>query len=244
MGKRTHPLVGRRPNRVPVVLLSVLLAVLLAAPSVRSEFFRYVDKEGNVHYVDDIGRIPPEYREDLKSYTDRYDGLSEPDRSRLREAEQQKSEQGRREMLNLIEEAEKRRIEREERSKNPVTEVVIKGNQVLLPVRIGYGKKEMTAMLVLDTGAEVTVLHADVAEKLNIRTAQKGTVSVAGGQKVPVGVVHLAYLQAGPHTKTDILAVVISPEGPLQYQGLLGMNFLKDLDYTIDFTRSHIRWRR
>jgi predicted aspartyl protease len=87
------------------------------------------------------------------------------------------------------------------------------------------------------------VVHKGVADTLNIRSSRKGAVKVAGGKQVPVNVVKLSYIQVGPYRKSDIPAVVISPEGPLHYQGLLGMNFLKDLDYSIDFENKIIRWR-
>jgi len=32
----------------------------------RSEFYKYVDKEGRAFYVDDFSKIPEEYRESVK----------------------------------------------------------------------------------------------------------------------------------------------------------------------------------
>ena len=48
--------------------LFVLIGLLIPS-QVRSEFFRYVDKDGKVHYVDDMSRIPPEYRDDYERGT-------------------------------------------------------------------------------------------------------------------------------------------------------------------------------
>jgi len=210
---------------------------------VRSEFFRYVDKDGKVHYVDDLSRIPPEYREDLKVYKEAYDHLSESEKAVLLEMERQKSDKRRQDLEDQRKAAEKRRIEREKKPKDRTTEVTIKGNHVLVPVTLGYGPKKVQGHFVLDTGAEIVVVHLGLAEKLYIQQFRKGRVKVAGGKQVPVKIVKLSYVQAGPYRKSNIRAVVITPEGSLHYDGLLGMNFLKGLDYRIDFENRVIHWR-
>ena len=228
------------------VFFLCIVAGILTPFDVHSEFFRYVDKNGKVHYVDDVSRIPPEYRESLKKYEERYDNLSETERAALLEKEEKKAEERQQDLINQIrqqQEANKKRLREQKASKKLVTKVTIRGNQVLLPVKVGYGRKEVEALFVLDTGAEVTVMHKDIADRLNIRRTQKGHVKVAGGKRVKVGIVKLNYIQAGPHKKADLVAVIMSTEGQLNYSGLLGMNFLRDLEYSIDFNDEVIRWK-
>ena len=240
MGKRTHQMVNRT---IGLILFSILLLGLMPT-RVRCEFFKYVDENGKVHYVDDISRIPPKYREELKVYKDRFDDLSDSEKRDLIEREARKSKKLQQEIESRLKEAELRRLERAQKSnEGRVTEVVIVGNHVLMSTTIGYGRKEVTVKLVLDTGAEIIVLHEDVAKKLNIKASRKGAVKVAGGKKVDVGVATLGYVQVGPHRKADIYAVIMKPEGRLHYDGLLGMNFLKDLQYTIDFENQLVRWQ-
>ena len=62
-----------------------------------------------------------------------------------------------------------------------VTKVIIKGNQVLVPVTIGYSGKKIEGLLLLDTGASIVALHRDFVEKIKIKTTQKASLMVVGG---------------------------------------------------------------
>lgn len=231
----------RRPRHaILLVFCSIVISVLSIPDGAQSEFFRYVDRDGRVHYVDDVSRIPSEYREDLKTYREKYDHLSESEKADLREKERQKIEETRQKIDTIPKQSQSAG---DKDSKGIATKVSIRGNHVLVPVQLGYGRKKTTAMLVLDTGAEIMVLHDNVAARLNVRSSQNAAVRVAGGQKVPVKLVKLSYVQAGPHRKKDVRAVIMATEGSVHYEGLLGMNFLKDLDYTIDFENQAIQWR-
>jgi predicted aspartyl protease len=122
--------------------------------------------------------------------------------------------------------------------------VVIKGNQVLVPVVLGYGEKEIEVLLLLDTGASITALHRDLVDVLNIREAMKAKFRAVGGQVITTNLAKLSYIKVGPFKKENIYAGIIEYEGPSAiYKGLLGMNFLRNLEFRIDFGKETIEWK-
>jgi hypothetical protein len=109
------------------------------------------------------------------------------------------------------------------------TQIDIVDNHVIVPVILSYNGTEVSARLLLDTGST--------------NKSRKGTMRVAGGETIEAEAVMLDSVTVGPHTETNLLAGIIEHRGPdVPFDGLLGMNFLKNYQYTIDFEEQLLRW--
>ncbi len=138
----------------------------------------------------------------------------------------------------------KQRIREDEMSdpNSSVMHVRIVKNQVLVPVTVAYRGKEVRATFLLDTGANTCTITPSLANRLGInpRDANAGLAQVVGGGVFVVGSTNLDYIVVGPNRKYDVAVTVISSGG--SNDGLLGMNFLRELRYHIDFDSNTIRW--
>ena len=133
----------------------------------------------------------------------------------------------------------------EVKTKNIETGVTIDGNRVLVPVILNYSGKRTKANLLLDTGASIVTLHRNVAKKLNIKDTKKATLQLAGGQTIAADIARLGSVSVGPKKKNDLFVSIIDQiDKNADYDGLLGMNFLRNLRYEVDFEKSVIRWYR
>ncbi len=124
------------------------------------------------------------------------------------------------------------------------TPVAIKGNRVLVPATLGHGGREAQVTLVLDTGASITTLNRDAVKKFQFGKTRRGKLIVADGNAIDADLVELSYIKVGPHRLANLRAGIIDHKGfSADYQGLLGINFLRGMDYKIDFQRQVIIWR-
>ena len=125
----------------------------------------------------------------------------------------------------------------------PQTPVIIKQNRVFVPVTLGYEGHELETSLVFDTGAGSIVLHENVARQLGIEGREARGEGV-GGVQITTRTTRLNYVQVGPYRKENLRVDIIaySAEEDADYNGLLGMNFIRGLKYTIDFDEQVIKW--
>jgi clan AA aspartic protease (TIGR02281 family) len=122
---------------------------------------------------------------------------------------------------------------------------MVKGNSVLVPVKLVHGGEEADIQLLLDTGATRTMISTDIAERLSIKLGKerKTQVQIVGGAVIDAHVVRVNSLTVGPHAKRNWDIVVVPHKGPVvEYDGLLGMDVLRDLKYRVDFKKKIIVW--
>jgi predicted aspartyl protease len=221
------------------VLSATLLVVVFFAENSRSEFYRYVNEDGNIFYVDDLTKIPEQYREDLKIYKEKYDHL--PEKERILMIEKDRDLDAKR---SLEERKRQQQRERERYLKNLQTEVTIIDNQILVPVTLVHGLKQAETFLLLDTGASHIVLYKNFADELNIEPYGESQAMVAGGHKIKSESAKLDLFRVGPVAMENINLTIISHQGPpVRFNGLLGMNFLRNIEYSIDFKNKLIKWK-
>jgi len=232
-----------RKATTAAALFIICITYFLCPSDSLSEFYRYITEDGDVHYVDDLANVPDEYRPQMKVYREKYDHLPEGERSIMLQKDRERDVQRALEELKLRGQRDK-----EARLKRQQTDVIIIDNQVLVPVTIGYGIKEMEILFLLDTGASHLVLFDDLAGMLGIKSRQKGVSMVAGGDLIETDLVVLDYLKLGPLDLKEVEATVIKHETksvePVHFSGLLGMNILRNSRYTIDFENQKIHWQQ
>ena len=122
--------------------------------------------------------------------------------------------------------------------------MILEGNRILIPVTFNNNGVELDVNLLLDTGASQIVLTRSVADQLGIVALKKGLAQVAGGSNIYTELGKVSYLKVGPFRMEDAGVLIIAHEGaPVNYSGLLGMNFLKNVEYAIDYKNQVIRWK-
>ena len=220
----------------------MLVCLLLLPPGAWAEYYRYVTDDGQIHYVDDLTNVPEKYLDQITTYKESYDHLTEEERTLMLQRDRDRDLQRTLEENRLLEQQQK-----ETEKKRYETDVVIQGNQVLVPVTIGIDNQAGQALFLLDTGATHLVIFKKFADRFNTKAVRKGFSKVAGGGLVPSELILVDYVQVGPLRVEKTGATVIEnrdeDDRPFEFSGLLGIDILQHIEYTIDFENKKIRWK-
>ena len=223
--------------------LTCLLGCCLMLPSgLRAEYYRYVTDDGQVHYVDDLTQVPERYLDQVQSFRETDDNLSTKERALMLQRERDRARQRTLEEDSYLEQKRK-----EQEQRHYETDVIIQGNQVLVPVTISHDNQTDEALFLLDTGATHLVIFKEFASRFNLKAIKKGYSKVAGGGLVPSELAMVDTVQVGPLRVENAGATIIENRKDsgraFAFSGLLGIDILQHLEYTIDFENKKIRWK-
>lgn len=230
--------------RFATITAAVAMAAVLLTSLAGAEFYSYEDKNGTMHFVDDVSKIPKEYRKKKQVRKDEYDDLPAEERAAREQRDRERREAARQQERELQErrQEEERRAAREQRAKALATRVVIYGRQVFVPVKLHNGSAETNVMLLLDTGATSSVITPEVADRLQLQDSTNVKIGVVGGRVMNARRVVLSQMEVGPVKRYNQEAVVVRQRSSDFGDGLLGMSFLAGLKYTIDFNTQTLNW--
>jgi len=104
-------------------------------------------------------------------------------------------------------------------------------------VTVRFVDRDVDALLVVDTGAQRTLIRPRLALRLGVDTAQplRWERLVGVGETQPVPVVQLARVQVGSSLLNGLLASVYDFSPGIPADGLLGPSFLSHFRATFEF---------
>ncbi len=124
----------------PAPIIAAIVLTITIAATAHAEFYRYVDKHGNVLYTDDLSKVPADQREKAKAYdesfskpakpqentTPKVPGAANPAESTALETERRQLEEQEQNLNREYDDLMKQRATLDEEKANAVTPAQIK----------------------------------------------------------------------------------------------------------------------
>ena len=191
-----------------VLHLSCVLLLLTLAPAY-AEIYKWVDRDGRVHFTDSIAGIPPEYRDRIEEKTTATPAPQSAEPSRTRPA--------------------RRSVAPTPPSTSYEVPLRRAGNAMLVEAVVD---RTRPAQLLLDTGAEFTVLSTAVARSLSLDLRDAAIMPLRSASGVFFApMMKVQSITVGAAAVHDVEVIVHDATPGLD--GLLGMSFLDNFSVTI-----------
>ena len=240
-------------HRFGTTLFFVFLFAAGSFGPAAAKYYKYRDANGVLHFVDDCAEITDQVVPEMETIAEPYDHLSEAERKeRIRqhekriesirkESKKQLRRLKRAQERDALMEQEKKALEKKNREKTTPIEFI--RNSIFVQATAISNGRSYPLRLVLDTGASVTVIYGPAAKRLGLNTTKAGKATLAGGEKTRVKKARLQTLSVGPKkvAKMDVMVFGYSKETP-DYDGLLGMDFLRHFPHVVDTQGKMIVW--
>lgn len=122
-----------------------------------------------------------------------------------------------------------------------VTKIRVEHGQVYLPVTFHNKGRNLTVWMALDTGCTTTSLNYSQLNKLDVEYQGTSTSILADGSRVKNRTTYVDWIKIGPNYEYNV-RINGSKVAGSQNMGLLGLNFLKNHPFKIDFQNKFIAW--
>ncbi len=133
------------------------------------------------------------------------------------------------------------KVQTEINTYHKVTKVNIVRNQVYVPVILSNAGKRIKLNMLLDTGCSHTVVPYRELNKLKVNYGRQFTATNANGSKSFGKRAMIDYIKVGSRSKRNF-SISGSKVAGSHNTGLLGVDFLKDNPFKIDFENGFIVW--
>ncbi|WP_293267151.1 aspartyl protease family protein [Neptunomonas sp.] len=216
---------------VAIVFSMVAILLLMMMGKSQAEVYKYTDENGKQVFVGSLSQIPQKYKKktELNKPSDEVSNSSNFSAKNEKASNSLKARSKIRRLERLMAQME--------------TPVKIVRNQVLIPVLVTYHGKEANVHMLMDTGASGTVFHRDALARLEAASQSAGYARVAGGGIIRVSSIEFDRIKVGPYKAKNIRSFIIDNKSPGgTFDGLLGMDFLMNVKYEVDYQRQVIIW--